>query len=120
MPGHMAGQEDTAEVKTNDSSGWEWSRIADAKLAENRRVNAGACEAQLPGCLGVAQEVHHVVARVDGGGDNKGSLQAICDACHYRLTTELIQERADARRVSKKLKKRKNHPGRKDRYESDS
>lgn len=85
-------------------------------MADNRRDNDGRCEAQRDGCLGVAEEVHHVVARVDGGGDNDGLL-ALCSACHQRYTTELIQARAKERARIKKEKKRKNHPGRKDRYE---
>lgn len=103
-------------MQTNDSSGWEWRRIAQEKLELNRRHNDGACEAQRDGCLGVAEEVHHVVSRVDGGGDNE-QLLALCSACHYRYTTELIQARAAERRRLKKEARRKNHPGRKDRYD---
>ena len=104
-------------MKTNDSSGWEWRRIKDEKLDDNRRVNAGRCEAQRPGCLGVAEEVHHVVERVNDGGDNKSNLMALCSACHYRFTVEANQARAEAKRIAKKQAKRKNHPGRKDRHE---
>ena len=96
--------------------GWQWRRVRETKMSDNRRVNAGRCEASLPGCLGVAEEVHHIVSRVDGGGDNDGLL-ALCSACHYRYTTETVQKQAAQRRVVKKEKKRKNHPGRKDRYE---
>jgi 5-methylcytosine-specific restriction endonuclease McrA len=102
-------------MRTNESSGWEWARIAKAKLAQNRRDNDGRCEAQRDGCLGVAEEVHHVVARVDGGGDN-GKLLALCSVCHTRFTTETVQERARLRAAAKKEAKRKNHPGRKDRH----
>ncbi|AZS06626.1 HNH endonuclease [Mycobacterium phage JacoRen57] len=85
-------------------------------MADNERDNAGRCEGAYEGCLGIAEEVHHVVARVDGGGHND-QLLALCSACHYRLTVELIQRRAAERRQQKKAKKRKNHPGRKDRYD---
>lgn len=101
-----------------EARGWDWGRVRAEKMERNRRDNDGACEARYDGCLGVAEEVHHVVARVDGGGDNDGLL-ALCSACHYRLTTELIQRRAKERRAAKAARKRKNHPGRKDRYDSE-
>lgn len=102
--------------KDKFSLGWEWGRTRKAKMDENRRINAGRCEAALDGCLGDAEEVHHVVARVIGGGVNEGLL-ALCSACHQRYTTALIQERAAQRRAAKKEAKRKNHPGRKDRHD---
>lgn len=98
------------------ASGWEWHRIQQEKLAQNRRDNGGACQAQRSGCLGIATEVHHVVARVDGGGE-KTELAALCSACHYRYTVETIQQRAKERREQKRQRKRKNHPGRKDRHD---
>jgi 5-methylcytosine-specific restriction protein A len=101
---------------SEEARGWEWGRIRKAKLDDNVRHNAGVCEAQLSGCLGFAEEVHHVVARVIGGGHND-QLLALCSACHYRYTTELNQMLAAERRVAKRNKKRKNHPGRKDRHE---
>jgi 5-methylcytosine-specific restriction endonuclease McrA len=103
-------------MKTNDNSGWEWSRIREEKLAQNRRDNDGRCEATLYGCLGFAEEVHHVVSRVDGGGDNDGLL-ALCSACHTRFTTATVRERALVRREAKRQARRKNHPGRKDRHD---
>lgn len=106
----------TTEDQPVQARGWEWGRIRQAKLADNRRTNAGRCEAALPGCLGDAEEVHHVDARVFGGGHNS-RLLALCSACHYRYTTELIQLLAAERRSAKKAKRRKNHPGRKDRYQ---
>jgi 5-methylcytosine-specific restriction protein A len=96
--------------------GWEWSAIQQKKLADNRRDNDGRCEAALDGCLVIAVEVHHAVARVDGGTHND-ELLALCSACHYRFTVETIQAQAAKRREAKKQKKRKNHPGRKDRHE---
>ena len=103
---------------TQEARGWEWGRIRRKKLDDNERDNAGRCEAALPGCLGVAEEVHHVLARVRGGGHND-ELLALCSACHYRFTVELNRQLAEERRLKKKLKKRKNHPGRKDRYDDE-
>lgn len=105
-------------MKTNDSRGWEWSRIRREALDRNRRDLDGRCQARLDGCLGEATQVHHVVERADGGGDDPHNLMAICEACHTRVTVEANQRRASARRGAKKEKKRKNHPGRRDRYES--
>lgn len=98
-----------------EARGWEWGRIRRAKLDDNERVNAGRCEAALEGCLGRAEEVHHVLARVRGGGHND-ELLALCSACHMRFTAELNRQLAVERAAAKKNKKRKNHPGRKDRY----
>jgi len=98
------------------ASGRPWRRIQQDKLEDNRRYNGGRCEAQLEGCLGIAVEVHHIVARVDGGTHNDGLL-ALCSACHTRFTTMTVQRRAAERRRLKAEAKRKNHPGRKDRYD---
>lgn len=106
-----------APGNTAQARGWEWGRIRKAKMSDNERVNAGRCEAALPGCLGDAEEVHHVLARVRGG-DHNDELLALCSACHLRFTIELIQQLAAERAAAKKQKKKKNHPGRKDRYDS--
>lgn len=103
-------------MRTNENSGWAWQVIKDQKLADNRRDNDGACEAQLEGCLGIATEVHHVHARINDGGDDPEALEALCGPCHQRYTTQLIQERAAEKRRIKREHRRKNHPGRKDRY----
>ena len=104
-------------MRTNQSSGWEWSRRQKARLAANERDNNGQCQAVLDGCLGVATEVHHVIERADGGGDEAANLAAVCEACHIRLTVEANRVRAAERRGVKKQAKRKNHPGRRDRYD---
>lgn len=103
-------------MRTNKHSGWDWSRIKTAKLARNERDNAGRCQALYDGCEGVATEVHHIIERAEDGTDDDENLLAICEACHYRLTTEANQRRAKQRRQAKSEAKRKNHPGRKDRY----
>jgi 5-methylcytosine-specific restriction protein A len=33
-----------------------------------------------------ATDVHHVVARRDGGGDEEGNLLALCHSCHSKRT----------------------------------
>lgn len=105
---------------SGDPLGWDWGRVRAAKLAQNKRDNAGRCERGDYGCLGDATEVHHTIARVTTGGVNQGRLEALCGACHYRATTELVQERAKTRAAEAKETKRRNHPGRKDRYDGGS
>ena len=47
---------------------------------------------QCPDCLGgdkrvtPANEVHHIIAKADGGTDDPGNLQAVAHECHERLT----------------------------------
>ena len=103
-------------MRTNDSSGWEWGRIREKKLAQNRRDNNGQCEAREYGCLGDATEVHHVVSRVHGGGDND-KLLALCSECHLRYTAQLNQKLWKERKAAEREAHRKNRPGRKDRHE---
>lgn len=93
-------------------SGWEWGRVR-----SDYRTRHPTCEARLYGCLGSPVDVHHIVARIDGGGDNDSNLESRCAPCHYRETSDTNSERAAQRREAKKQAKRKNHPGRKDRYE---
>ena len=38
------------------------------------------------GKVSEATDVHHKVARRDGGSDSFDNLQALCHACHSRLT----------------------------------
>lgn len=104
-------------MKTNEHSGWEWHRIQQSVLARNQRENNGQCQGQFDGCLGAATTVNHINERINRGTDDDDNLEALCDACHYRLTTKVVQERAAVRRAAKKAAKRKNHPGRKDRHD---
>ncbi len=105
---HDAGQ----IVKTNENTSHGWKKIQSAYLKRHPM-----CEAAYYGCLGRAVTVHHVIARIDGGGDNEENLESRCAPCHDRDTTELVRKRAADRRAAKKAARRKNHPGRKDRYE---
>ena len=101
------------------ASGRGWRRIREAKLAQNARDNDGRCEAALYGCLGRAEEAHHIVSRVLGGTHNDGLL-ALCSACHSRFTTETVQALAAEKRRVKVEAQRRNHPGRKDRHDEHS
>ena len=99
-------------MKTNDNSGWEWGRIQRDHLRRHPTCVRGAY-----GCLSVATDVHHIVARIDGGGDNEGNLESLCGPCHDRETAALNRRLSKERRAAKAAARRKNHPGRKDRYE---
>lgn len=98
-------------MRTNDSSGWVWHRIQQDYLRRHRNCEMGAY-----GCLGRATTVDHIIDRVDGGGDDDDNLRALCAPCHERHTTETKQRRAKKRKDMAEEARRKNHPGRKDRY----
>ena len=105
-------------MRTNSSNGWAWHRIQQATLERNRRDNDGQCQCQFDGCGGVATTVNHIVERANGGTDDPTNLEAICNACHDRLTAQANQARARQRATAKREAKRKNHPGRRDRHDS--
>lgn len=72
-----------------------YGRCAEHALAERRRRHestrawralrqqvldraGGRCER----CGGIADDAHHVVARVDGGPDSLANVVALCSGCH--------------------------------------
>jgi hypothetical protein len=62
-----------------------WRRLRAAVLAENERVNRGACQAGVPGvCTGGADQVHHTLGR-GVTGDDPRYLQAVCGACNRAI-----------------------------------
>ncbi|ARG75781.1 HNH endonuclease [Mycobacterium kansasii] len=69
------------------------------------------------GCEIKAFAAHHIVDRVDGGTDDDDNLMAVCEPCHERFTVAGNQRRAKQRKAEAEEARRKNHPGRKDRYE---
>lgn len=76
------------------------------------------CQAREAGCIGVATEVHHIIPQYAGGTDDDENLQSLCSECHARQTSRQAHERALVRKAEKKEAERRNHPGRKDRYDS--
>lgn len=42
------------------------------------------CQIRMPGCLGTANEVDHIVAKVFGGRGTADNLQAACRPCNRR------------------------------------
>lgn len=97
-------------MRTNDSSGWVWSKIQQRYLRTHPNCEMGAW-----GCLGRATQVDHVIDRIEGGGDDDDNLRALCEPCHGRHTQETKARRAKIRKEAAEEAKRKNHPGRKDR-----
>lgn len=43
-------------------------------------------ECRKAGCIVPATDVDHIVARADGGTDDRSNLQPLCHACHSRKT----------------------------------
>lgn len=99
-------------MRTNESNSWVWARIQKRYLRTHPRCEMGAW-----GCLGRATVVDHIIDRVDGGGDADDNLRALCHPCHERHTQETKARRAKMRKQLAEEARRKNHPGRKDRWE---
>jgi 5-methylcytosine-specific restriction endonuclease McrA len=59
-----------------------WFALRRQKLLQNPE-----CELGLPGCRGLANEVHHRVAMEDGGAPwEMSNLMSTCKPCHSHLT----------------------------------
>jgi 5-methylcytosine-specific restriction endonuclease McrA len=101
------------KMRTNESDGWTWGRIQDAVLSDAHYE----CQRRHSGCLGVAVAVNHIIARIDGGGDNRSNLEAICEYCHEIENQKLLARLAAQRKEDEREARRRNRPGRKDRYE---
>ncbi|HYZ13760.1 MAG TPA: HNH endonuclease signature motif containing protein [Actinomycetota bacterium] len=63
-----------------------WSRLRAQVLLEEPRCRS---------CGGPSTEVDHVLARANGGTDDRANLAALCSACHAAKT---VRDRTDARR----------------------
>ncbi len=48
------------------------------------------------GLVVIATDVHHIVAKRDGGRDEESNLQALCHSCHSKETNREMRERAEA------------------------
>lgn len=67
--------------------GWAWTKTRVAVLKRDRRR---CCECGAP-----ATDVHHRVARVNGGTDDLENLISLCAECHHKVTA---RQAATARR----------------------
>jgi 5-methylcytosine-specific restriction protein A len=73
-----------AERGTAAQRGYDgrWQRLRQAFL--NEHPLCAHCAAA--GRVEAATDVHHLVPRRDGGSDADSNLQALCHACHSRVT----------------------------------
>lgn len=55
-----------------------------------RRDNNSCC-LRLPGCIGEATEVDHIIPVFEGGDDHPDNLQAVCPPCHKQKTQDEAQ-----------------------------
>lgn len=87
----MCGPKRSRAAKRYDEQrGSAASRGYDARWRKLRRMvlrQAPLCRDCLAeGRTTTATEVHHIVAKRDGGTDELGNLQALCKPCHSRRT----------------------------------
>ncbi len=71
QPGHYGGR--------------PWRRLRDAVLRRDNGL-CQPCYRATPQRLTLAREVHHVVAKANGGADTLENLVAICAPCHAAAT----------------------------------
>jgi len=48
--------------------------------------DGGRCKACGDVIAGRRAHIDHIIAKKDGGGDNAGNLQLLCDRCHGKKT----------------------------------
>lgn len=68
------------------STGWRKIR---RMVVERDGHRCRACGKDLRGVPGWLTEVHHVLARIEGGDDHPSNLVTLCVMCHRRMTTEM-------------------------------
>lgn len=69
-------------------------RNAWLKLSARIRADRPKCEAQLPGCTGRSQEVHHKAGRIGALLLDEAHLMAICHPCHDYIHTRMSRAEA--------------------------
>ena len=68
----------SARSKDGRGYGWRWQKVRKMKL--RRSPMCEDCKTE------PATEVHHIIAKRDGGRDGFDNLQALCKPCHSRKT----------------------------------
>ena len=77
-----AEREKERESASRRGYGARWRRLR----AEVLREEPLCRECRKAGRIVPATDVDHIVARADGGTDDRGNLQPLCHACHSRKT----------------------------------
>lgn len=80
----QAAYDDTRGTASQRGYDRHWQRIRRAFLVEHPLC--AACERA--GRVSVATDVHHKIARRNGGSDAPENLEPLCHACHSRITGE--------------------------------
>ena len=85
--GPLRRQSDAEHDKRRGTSaqrgyGGRWQRLRRMFL----RANPLCAECANHGTTTAATDVHHMVARRDGGSDEWSNLQALCHSCHSKIT----------------------------------
>jgi 5-methylcytosine-specific restriction protein A len=73
-------------TSTERGYGAVWRRLR-AEVLRGAQYRCVPCRRE--GRFSVADEVHHIVARADGGSDELDNLEAICLACHRKRTASM-------------------------------
>ena len=77
-----AAHDATRDTAAQRGYGGRWQRIRAMYL----RINPLCVECQKFGVTTAATDVHHIVPKREGGSDAASNLQALCHACHSRIT----------------------------------
>lgn len=78
-----AAETDARRGSANERGyGRRWRRLRAAVLASEPLC----AECARRGVVTMATDVHHIVAKRDGGADTLENLEPLCHACHSRIT----------------------------------
>jgi 5-methylcytosine-specific restriction enzyme A len=110
---HRRRKPQSRNVSTGRIQGRGWLAIR----AHILKRDGGLCQERAWGCEVYAVEVHHIVPIELGGTNDDENLISLCAPCHQRFTAAQQHDRLARKKVEKKERARRNHPGRKDRHE---
>jgi len=69
-----------------------WARFREIILERDSHVCC-KCGTDISTRAGWLKEVHHIIPRIEGGGDHPSNLQTLCAECHRGLTQTLLISR---------------------------
>ena len=76
-------------TSTQRGYGMAWRRMRDHVMRRDGHLCA-SCKRE--GRFVIADDVHHIVPRSRGGGDNPANLEAICTSCHRTATATMRRQ----------------------------